>query len=126
MLNLSEKDAAVLSHILRYCNEIEEFLQRFDNSYEAFTTDPLFLNAVSMAELQIGELTGHLSDNFKDNNSEIPWKQIRGMRNLFAHNYFHMDMEEIWDTAVNDTPILKKFCQRQLEMYNKSTTSSQT
>ena len=73
-----------------------------------------------MAEMQIGELTGHLSDDFKDNNPNIPWRQIRGMRNLFAHNYLHMDVEAIWNSAINDTPVMENFCQQQLDLYNKS------
>lgn len=120
MPDLNKRDITVLSHILKYCTEISDFLRQYESDYEVFKTTPIFQYAVSMAEMQIGELTGHLSDDFKDNNPNIPWRQIRGMRNLFAHNYLHMDVEAIWNSAINDTPVMENFCQQQLDLYNKS------
>ncbi len=74
-----------------------------------------YYNAVSMAELQIGELTGHLSDEFKEkHNTEIPWKDMRAMRNRFAHEYIGMDKSFVWEVVVNDIPVLKAFCEKQL------------
>ena len=37
-----------------------------------------------------------------------------GMRNLVAHSYGSMNREIIWETAVNDIPTLKQFCEEQL------------
>ena len=68
-----------------------------------------------MAEFQIGELSGHLSEKFKEETkNEIPWKEIRGMRNIFAHNYLEMDVERIWEVAAEDISVLKEFCENQL------------
>lgn len=68
------------------------------------------------AEFQIGELAGHLSEAFKEKTkNEIPWKEIRGMRNIFAHNYLEMDAERIWEVAAEDIPALKKFCEAQVK-----------
>ncbi len=39
---------------------------------------------------------------------------MKGMRNLVAHNYGSMDRRVIWETAVTDIPVLKKFCEEQL------------
>lgn len=79
-------------------------------------SDVIFRNAVSMAEFQIGELSGHLSDDFKERTkNEITWKEIRGMRNIFAHNYLEMDIERIWEVAAEDISALKEFCRVQLE-----------
>lgn len=108
---------SIISHILEYCKQIEECLSRFGNTVESFMSDAIFRNAVSMAEYQIGELSGRLSDGFKDRHqTEIPWKEIRGMRNIFAHNYLEMDKTKIWSVAVDDIPILRSFCEQQLEL----------
>lgn len=72
MLEQRERDKTVIALILRYCEQIDSFLERFERSCEVFEADHLFRNAVSMAELQIGELSGHLSDEFRENNTEIP------------------------------------------------------
>lgn len=65
--------------------------------------------------MQIGELTNKLSDEFKAAHSEIPWRAIRGMRNIVAHEYGHIDTETVWETAENGTQELKAFCQQELE-----------
>ena len=35
----------------------------------------------------IAETLGKVSDDFKDGHTEIPWKNIKGMRNQLSHNY---------------------------------------
>jgi uncharacterized protein with HEPN domain len=30
---------------------------------------------------------------------EIPWAQMRGMRNRMAHGYFDIDLNVVWDTV---------------------------
>lgn len=37
-----------------------------------------------------------------------------GNANLVAHSYGSMNREIIWETAVNDIPALKQFCEEQL------------
>ena len=56
--------------------------------------------------LQIGELARTLSDAFKEAHRDIPWKQIRGLRNMVAHNYGHVDFEIIWSIVQEDIPEL--------------------
>ena len=115
------KDMSIISHILEYCKQIEECHSRFGNSEGCFMSDAIYRNAVSMAEYQIGELSGRLSEDFKEQHrTEIPWKEIRGMRNIFAHNYLEMDKTKIWSVAVYDIPILRSFCERQLDQYKQN------
>jgi uncharacterized protein with HEPN domain len=40
----------------------------------------------------MGEAVKQLSDATKDCRPEIPWKQIAGMRDRLAHNYFGVDL----------------------------------
>ena len=37
--------------------------------------------------------------DFAENHPEIPWRQMRGMRNRMAHGYFDIDYETVWVTA---------------------------
>ena len=41
--------------------------------------------------------------------SEIPRAQIVGMRNILVHEYFAIDLEEIWSTVEKDLPKIKRF-----------------
>ena len=41
--------------------------------------------------LQIGELAGKLSDDFRHEHNQIPWQQIKATRNIVAHSYGSVD-----------------------------------
>ena len=105
-----ERDLSILEHMLAYCKDIEETVQRFGNSYEAFSVDKAYRNACAMCILQIGELAGHLSAEFRAAHPEMPWREIRGMRNVVAHAYANISFRTTWDTIQTDIPSMKKFC----------------
>lgn len=65
-----------------------------------------------------GEAANQLSDSFKRNHSDIPWKGIIGMRNVLVHQYFGLDLGEIWDTVTYDLPLLKVKIQELLDKNN--------
>ena len=45
--------------------------------------------------LILGEAVKALSEETKRRRPEIPWKQIAGLRDLLAHEYFQIDFDEI-------------------------------
>jgi uncharacterized protein with HEPN domain len=65
-----------------------------------------------MCVLQIGELVGHLSDRITAKHTMIPWKQIKGMRNIVAHGYENFDLDILWHTLKVDLPFLHEHCSR--------------
>ena len=114
------RDLTVLLNMRKYCRYIEENLSKLENGLEEFKSNPLYRDSISMEIQQIGELTKDLSDEFiSETNSEIPWIQIKGMRNRFAHGYGKMDFEKIYNTAINDIPLLHKFLDCQIEKLQK-------
>lgn len=56
------KNISVLEHIVIYCQQIEQTVDRFGNSAETFQSDPIYRNAAALCILQIGELVGKLTD----------------------------------------------------------------
>lgn len=60
--------------------------------------------------LQIGELTTHLTSDFKQTYTGIPWIQIKALRNVVAHNYGKIDDESLWETITSDIAKLKAYC----------------
>lgn len=105
---MNDRDRRILEHILRHCKEIIETVDRFDFSEENFKHDHVFYNACSMALFQIGELSKRMSEEFKNTHTEVPWAEMRGMRNLFAHEYESADQELLWETITKDIPKLNK------------------
>jgi len=111
------RDIDILKKIIRYCDEIDEANNDFGNSIGKLKTKASYKNAVAMCILQIGELTGHLSDSLKTTYRDMPWQDIKRMRNIAAHNYGSFDIETLWDTIENDIPALRDYCNKIIKNY---------
>lgn len=61
-----------------------------------------------------GEAANQLSESLKKSHPAIPWKGIIGMRNVLVHQYFGLDLDEIWSTVFYDLPALKQKIQELL------------
>lgn len=102
------RDEQLVMRMLVYCNEIAGTLAYFGNDEQRFYKDYIMRNALAMPLQQIGELATHVTDGFSASNEGIPWKQIKGMRTWFAHQYWDMSFDKIWVTLTEDVPELKK------------------
>ena len=108
----------VLEHIKKYTDEILATIERFGDSLETFQKDTDYQKSVCMSMLQIGELTNHLSEDYKNSTKEIiDWHMIKGIRNVFAHGYGTVRFDIVWDACKNDIPKLKEFCEKQIESF---------
>ena len=113
---MQSPDLQRIAHIRDYCIEIGETIARYGESLEIFTADTDYQKSISFSILQIGELSGKLSDEFRNRTADdVPWAAIKGMRNFFAHNYGSMSREVIWKTAIEDIPPLLAFCEKVLQ-----------
>lgn len=110
------RDRDIVEHILRYCEQIETAHIDFDQSRQRFDESTTYQNAICMCILQIGELVGHLSDEFKKKNTDIPWHKIRGMRNYVAHEYGSIDLDVVWQVATVSILDVKNFCRKYLSV----------
>jgi uncharacterized protein with HEPN domain len=64
---------------------------------------------------RIGEAAARLGREFHEAHPQVPWQEMVAMRNLLVHEYFSVDLEEVWETAVRDLPLLKAQIQTLLE-----------
>ena len=115
-MTVQDRDRSILTHILNYCRQIDETIQRFGDR-ETFVADTIFQNAVAMCLLQIGELAGHLSEGYRLTHSQVPWRQIKALRNIIAHNYGSIDAETAWEIVESDIPNLRTYCIDELSAY---------
>ena len=104
------KDEGLISHIIQHIEGIFSSQKRFGNEYNVFSSDKDFFNSVCMGLLQIGELANHLSTEFKSSHTDIPWKNIIGLRNVVTHGYSQLDIETVWATVTDDIPKLHQKC----------------
>ena len=115
------RDAQILEHIYEYCVETDQALREYDGlAFESFCAGTVLQRAVAFNILQIGELVGKLSDELRASTiQEINWPAIRGMRNVVVHDYGNVALDIVWDAAVNDLPVLMRFCEARLTQVNE-------
>jgi uncharacterized protein with HEPN domain len=74
-----------------------------------FLADKRTQQAVIMSLIVIGEAATKIMDQhaeFTDQHLEVPWRNMRGMRNRIAHGYFDINLEVVWDTVQAALPDL--------------------
>lgn len=110
----SNRDLQILTKICGYCRDIDFTHAEYNRDYAVFCSSPTYHNAIALCLMQIGELVKKLSADFTETHTNIPWRAIRGMRNVVAHEYGNIDLETVWETAETGTTELKTFCEDQL------------
>ncbi len=76
-------------------------------SYDDFVSDRKTRNSVARELEIIGEAARHIPVDIEAFYSQIPWRLMRDMRNVIAHEYFGVDWQIVWETAVHDLPVLR-------------------
>lgn len=79
-----------------------------------FRKTPLIIDAVVRNFEIIGEASNHIPHAIKSQYPDIPWREMKGMRNILIHEYFDMEADIAWHTAKKHLPKLRK----QLESLN--------
>jgi uncharacterized protein with HEPN domain len=55
----------------------------------------------------VGEAAAKLGSEFHEQNPSIPWPQVVAMRNVLVHDYFGVDLDEVWRVVEGNLPELK-------------------
>lgn len=77
-------------------------------NFEDFIADDMMYYAVVKNIEILGEASNMLTEEFRQEHPETPWKQVNGMRNYIVHEYFQVDNNVVWDVITNDLPILER------------------
>jgi len=104
---MNNKNLFRLEHI-RNCIEKIEYIANRLYTQDNFESNWIEQDAIIRNLEIIGEAVVNISDDFKQNYSDVAWKEMRGMRNFVSHQYFGVELSEIWSTAIYDIPFLKK------------------
>lgn len=83
-----------LEHILEAIDRLQTHAGKL--SREELESDVLrYYGIVKNIEI-IGEAANLLTDSFKEEHPEVPWRAISGMRNFLVHEYFRVDCDTVW------------------------------
>ncbi len=94
-----------LKDILESIELIEQFVAGMD--VEDFKKDIKTSDAVIKRFENIGEAAKNISDEVKSKYTEIPWKEMTGMRDKLVHFYFGVKHEMVWAAIKNRLPSIK-------------------
>jgi uncharacterized protein with HEPN domain len=107
---MKRDETVYLRHILDAIVKVETYLTDVDET--AFKRSSLIQDGVIRQIEIIGEATRRLSRPFRVQYPETPWDDIAGMRDKLVHDYFGVDIDKVWLTALDDLPVLKDQVER--------------
>ena len=80
-----------------------------------FLDDRVLVDAAIKNVTVIGEAATHVPDDVAERWPEIPWRDIRDMRNFIVHEYFGVNPDILWGTVREDLPAVVPVLRRMLE-----------
>ncbi len=100
------RDKFFLDHVFDEINFLNDYFS--DLKFDDLKNDPVLQKALLKSLENIGEAVKNVSDEFKNENSNIEWRKIAGLRDKLIHHYFGVDWDLVWDVVKNKIPDLEK------------------
>lgn len=92
--------------IVESCARVQRFVKGM--RYEDFAADERTQDAVIRNIEIIGEAVKNLPDTVLAHAQQIPWRKVRGMRDVLAHGYFGISLKVVWDAATTQMAELER------------------
>lgn len=89
-----------IDHIRRSTTKAQQYVDGLELS--EFLENEFVQDAVTMTLIVIGEAATKIMNkypDFVDEHPEVPWRDMRNMRNRIAHGYFDINYEIVWETV---------------------------
>ena len=88
-----------------------------DMDFGTFSADEKTVDAVARNIEIIGEAVRHVPPEIQKRSPQVPWAEMRGMRNVVAHEYFELSLRILWETVRQDLqrvpPLLEEILARE-------------
>lgn len=103
-----------LQEVVKRSEKIDE-----PNDFLTSETGVILMDSICMKLSAIGESIKNL-DKITNHEllplySEIPWKNVMGVRDFIVHHYFEVDADVIFEICKNDVPVLLDVVARMID-----------
>lgn len=95
-------DIILLEDIIESIEKINEYTHGL--TLENFLADRKTKDAVARNFEIMGEATARMNNQFKTIHTQIDWKDLKDLRNVFIHSYEIIDYSLIWDIIIKELP----------------------
>jgi len=101
---MNSRNVTILNKIIVESETVAQILKGIDEI--SFLSNEEKMRAVCMSLINIGELIKNLDNSFREVHKQILWRQMAGFRDIAAHGYFTLKMEDVWKYASIELPLL--------------------
>ena len=99
-------DKQRLQKIFENADKLLNYISEHNIKKENLLNDYALQWLVTTPLYNIGEHIYHLSDEYKNNHTEVPWLMIAGLRHRLVHNYDGTNWNIIAEVVFDELPIL--------------------
>lgn len=100
----TSRDSVYLADILKSAQIALNYVQHVE--FDAFQQDVRTQDAVLYRFTVMGEAARRISEAYKLEHPQLPWREMLGMRNIVVHKYTRVRIIRVWEAVVRDLPAL--------------------
>ena len=99
---MKKSNLIYVGHILTCINSILKYTDGMNE--DDFMRNNMVQDAILRNFEVIGEATKQIDDDFRNQNPNIPWRKMAGLRDKLIHDYMGVDLLSVWEVVVQILP----------------------
>ncbi len=101
-----DNDRVLIFMVIEAIGSIHKIIENI--TYEEFKGNDLLVSAVILKFEIVGEIAKNISEELRNKDNGINWKDLIEYRNYLIDNYFDVDLNTLWEMINNDLVKLKE------------------
>lgn len=99
-----QRDAGAIHDMLAHCREAQQYWH--EATLELLVRDRRLCLAIERCLEIVGEAAGKVSADCRSAHPEVPWQDIKNLRNVLAHEYGNIEHDVLRAAVSTEVPVL--------------------